>query len=302
MEGSSSVLVTLLVALNSLGLFFILLILYNVNPRIKKILYSVIKRDNEGGIDKQFKEKLTTVANKYAPNALVLFNTHGEVLTWNKGAENMMQWSEAEMKGQDLLKIIPQQYHTEHTEWLRIYRETEITKTGSILYVTALKKNGQEFPVKLSFFLDKSIPGFDLFAVIVEDLSYLEKTKGDITQKIKEYEEYELIGGYGGWYWEVSDTDIVRKTKGFCRIFDIEFDEIYTSKDMLTMVHKDDLGDVNDIIEKAFNDLSDYTISYRITKRNKEEVKILCKAKRVMIYNENGEGILLAYKGTIQEI
>jgi len=300
--GSLTVL-TLLVVLNLLGLCIILLILYNVSPRVKKILQWVIRRDIENsGEDKEFSEKLKTVANKYAPNALVLFNTHDEIVYWNKGAENMMQWTATEMKGQKLIKIIPKQYQDEHIEWLRIYRETEITRTGSVIYATALRKNSEEFPVKLSFFLDKSIQGFDLFAVIIEDLTNLQKTKEDITRKVSEYQDYESIGRFGGWYWEVSDNDIVRFTKGFASIFEIDIDEVFTSKDLLTMVHKDDLENVNDVIEQAFHGLSDYELTYRITKRNKQEVTILCKAKAVVFYNGNSEGILLAYKGTIQEL
>lgn len=87
-----------------------------------------------------------------ALDAVVVMDSHGKVLDWNRTAEATFGWSSSEAVGQFMASlIIPHQYRDAHEEGLARFLETG---HGPILRqrieITALHRSGREFPVELS--------------------------------------------------------------------------------------------------------------------------------------------------------
>ena len=87
-----------------------------------------------------------------ALDAVVSMNERGRVVDWNAQAERTFCWTAGEAKGQELASlIIPEQHRDEHRAGLQHYLKTgEGPLLGQRLELTALRKNGEEFPVELS--------------------------------------------------------------------------------------------------------------------------------------------------------
>ena len=109
---------------------------------------------------------------EYALDAVVGMNDQGQVNYWNKQAEIIFGWSKNESLGlrmSDL--IIPEDYRTLHEEGLHKFLTAGV---GPILRkrieVSALKKDGTEFPVELTVIPIK-INGSVNFSAFVRDIS-----------------------------------------------------------------------------------------------------------------------------------
>jgi PAS domain S-box-containing protein len=86
-----------------------------------------------------------------AYDAFISIDAGGRITNWNRQAELMFGWQRAEAVGRFLHEtIIPDRYHEAH---LRGIRHFNATGHGPVLNkaieLTALRKNGQEFPVEL---------------------------------------------------------------------------------------------------------------------------------------------------------
>ena len=79
-------------------------------------------------------------------------NADGIITSWNKQAEEIFGWTRSEAAGRRMSEtIIPQQYRLTHERGLRHFLETG---QGAILNqrieITALRRDGEEFPVELT--------------------------------------------------------------------------------------------------------------------------------------------------------
>ena len=87
-----------------------------------------------------------------ALDAVVAMNTDGIITGWNKRAEEIFGWTRSEALGRRMSEtIIPMKYRSSHETGLRRFFETG---QGSIvnrrIEITALRRDGSEFPVELT--------------------------------------------------------------------------------------------------------------------------------------------------------
>ncbi len=87
-----------------------------------------------------------------ALDAVVTINHEGYVIEWNKQAEHIFGWTSEEAIGEEMgFLIIPHQYRDAHKKGMENYF---ITGHGPVLNnrieITALRKNGEEFPIELA--------------------------------------------------------------------------------------------------------------------------------------------------------
>jgi PAS domain S-box-containing protein len=87
-----------------------------------------------------------------ALDAVVLMNAEGVITEWNRQAEEIFGWKKDEAVGKRLSRtIIPEEYRTAHEQGLRHFLETgEAAVLNQRLEMTALRRNGQMFPVELT--------------------------------------------------------------------------------------------------------------------------------------------------------
>jgi PAS domain S-box-containing protein len=85
-------------------------------------------------------------------DAIVSMDACGNVSEWNHAAERLFGYSREEALGRDMAElIIPPEYRARHRAGLARYLETEQPRVmGSRLELSALRRDGSEFPVELT--------------------------------------------------------------------------------------------------------------------------------------------------------
>ncbi|MCA9246590.1 MAG: PAS domain S-box protein [Planctomycetales bacterium] len=131
--------------------------------------------------------RLNTFLNT-AADGVITIDTNGFIETFNAAAEVMFGYSRNEVIGRDLAMLMPPQYRSLHHAGLRRYRETgERRVLGTTVELSALRQNGEEFPVELSL-SEMTFSGRQVFAGIVRDVTDRHEYRQAIEQKNKDLE------------------------------------------------------------------------------------------------------------------
>jgi len=106
-----------------------------------------------------------------AADAIMVCNAAGTITLWNKAAERIFGFTEADALGQSLDMIIPERQRGRHWEGYHKTMATAVTKYGAdVLRVPALHKDGRTlsiaFTVSMLFSDDQKVTGI---AAIVRD-------------------------------------------------------------------------------------------------------------------------------------
>jgi PAS domain S-box-containing protein len=84
-------------------------------------------------------------------DAIVVADQDGRILLFNPAAERLFGWQAAEMVGQPLTHLMPEEYRERHQAGLRRYVRTRLARlVGRTVEVTGRRKDGAEFPVELA--------------------------------------------------------------------------------------------------------------------------------------------------------
>jgi PAS domain S-box-containing protein len=87
-----------------------------------------------------------------AHDAVFFIDNDNNIIYCNKAAEKMLGYSKDEMSGEDLHKlIVPSKYYNDYKKGFRAFQKTgKGPAIGKTLELSAIRKNGEEFPVALS--------------------------------------------------------------------------------------------------------------------------------------------------------
>jgi diguanylate cyclase (GGDEF)-like protein/PAS domain S-box-containing protein len=95
-------------------------------------------------------EKFRTLLES-APDALVIVDAQGLIATVNKQAESLFGYTRAELLGLPIELLVPEQRRPKHASQGREYIEQpHVRGMGNVKDLTAVRKDGQEFPVEIS--------------------------------------------------------------------------------------------------------------------------------------------------------
>jgi PAS domain S-box-containing protein len=110
--------------------------------------------------------------SEHAMEAIVMMSTNGTITAWNARSESLFGWTAHEVVGRPLADvIIPARFRRRHRAGLARYK---VTGKGRVLDrpldVTALRRDGSEFPVQLSITALGQGPGV-VFVGFIRDVS-----------------------------------------------------------------------------------------------------------------------------------
>ena len=93
-----------------------------------------------------------------AGDAFIAMDDEGHITAWNQAAEGLFGWTRAEVTGRSVAEVmIPPAYRQAHQAGLRRFLATgEARVLGQRLELTALHRDGHEFPVELTLW---ALPG-----------------------------------------------------------------------------------------------------------------------------------------------
>jgi protein-histidine pros-kinase len=141
-------------------------------------------------------QRTSTIINK-TREAFIAIDKRGQIIDWNEQAEIIFGWTKAEIIGQQLDKtIIPMKYRNAHTKGMRHYFKTgEGPVLNKRIELTALRKNGDEFPIELSItplqFEEETI--FSAFLYDITERKKFENEQATLTA-IMQYSDDAIIG------------------------------------------------------------------------------------------------------------
>ena len=95
-------------------------------------------------------ERFRSVAQS-ASDAIISANSSGNIIFWNRAAENMFGYSAEEALGRPLSLIIPERFHRAHQDGIRRVAATgKSTIAGKMVECAGVRKDGSEFLAELS--------------------------------------------------------------------------------------------------------------------------------------------------------
>lgn len=141
-------------------------------------------------IDKRFESQTLQSERKFrsviesANDAIILADSNGTILSWNKGAQLIFGYHEKELLGKNLQFIISERYREVHQMEMNRYLSTGKPHIiGKTVELQGLRQDGSEFPIELSIatWLEE---GSTYFSNIIRDITERKKAEEKIKQMV----------------------------------------------------------------------------------------------------------------------
>jgi PAS domain S-box-containing protein len=128
------------------------------------------------------KQEINSGIINRATDALVTINEDHMIVGFNQGAERMFGYTRQEALGQDVQLIIPPPHKELHRSYLQRYLATrEAHVLGRQRRLTARRRDGQEFPLSISFSVVE-IHGSLYFTAIMRDITEYQAMENRVLQ------------------------------------------------------------------------------------------------------------------------
>ena len=133
---------------------------------------------------KKSEERFRAVAEN-ASSAIISADINGNIVFWNKTAENMFGYQSQEILGKPLTEIMPQRYHHAHLKGVeRVATKGKTRITGQVIELYGLKKDGEEFPLDLSLSM-WNIENEIFFTALINDVTLRKNAEEQIAKLAK---------------------------------------------------------------------------------------------------------------------
>lgn len=143
-----------------------------------------------------------------ASEAIIIANGAGKVVSWNKAAHRMFGYTEEEVVGQDLTRIMPERFHVSHAQGMsRVNLTGEANFIGRTLELTGLTQDGREFPLELSLSTWQSAEG-KFFSAIIQDISERKIVERDLLLSSNRLALAVEAAGAGIWDWDIDASSL----------------------------------------------------------------------------------------------
>ncbi|HEV8436472.1 MAG TPA: PAS domain S-box protein [Methylomirabilota bacterium] len=139
-------------------------------------------------------EERFRVLAQSAPDAIVLADAAGRIVSWNRAAETMFGHAEAEVLGRPLTLLMPERYADAHRAGIaRLAAGGESRIVGHTIELVGLAKDGREFPLELSLASWRT-DGKTFFSGIIRDITERKQTE----EQLRQSQKLEAIGSLAG--------------------------------------------------------------------------------------------------------
>lgn len=247
---------------------------------------------------KRSNERMQTIL-QHAPDAVISIDEDGIIKSWNYEAELIFGWKEHEVIEKTLTEtIIPKRYHEGHDTGMKHFLRTgEGPVINKPVELTALKKNGSEFPIELKISTSKINDRY-IFIGFIRDISIRKAAEETIQNKTNQLVEAQQLAHIGSWEWDVQ-TNKINWSDELYRIFGLtpqEFEADY--ENFLNHIHADDREYVNAIVQQALIDHQPYEFFHKVIWPD-GKVRILSATGKVFT---DGDGNVIRMSGTAQDV
>jgi PAS domain S-box-containing protein len=241
-----------------------------------------------------------------AYDAFVSIDQFGHITGWNHAAEKMFGWPAVDVMGLPLAAtIIPNQYRNRHLAGVAHYLATgEENVLNQHIEITALRRDGREFPVELAIWQVGS-NGVTTFCAFIHDIT----ERHEMVAGLKEADERsrnseqrliaaQEMAGVGSWEWDI-ERNVVTWSEQLYRNFGVSPEEFIPSfEGFMSLVHPDDRTFVASSVTTALDELGSFDLEHRSVRPSDNEVRVHHGTGRVI----SAEGRALRMAGTNQDV
>lgn len=133
-----------------------------------------------------------------ATDSIILSNSDGAIIFWNKSAEKMFGYTENEVIGNNLEIIMPEKFRARHRAGMKRYLESGDSHImGQTIELEGLKKDLTIFPIELSLSTWRS-NGDQFFCGIIRDLTHSRKVENKFRDLLESAPDAMIITGRDG--------------------------------------------------------------------------------------------------------
>lgn len=215
--------------------------------------------------EKKFRTILDT-----ATDAILSIDEDQKIVLFNNAAQRIFGYTRREILGKDLNVLVPPQYG-DHHRFVKHFLENRVPRVmGKNLSLTALRKNGEEFPIELGLSYLKMDQGIT-FTAIIRDVS----TQKKLEENLLRSERLAAVGQ--------AVAHVAHEIKNPLMIIGGFSHQIRNNLDDQKAVQKlDMIYDEISRLEKLVANLGDFTKEYRLVKRATDINSVIRDVLKIM--------------------
>jgi len=186
------------------------------------------------------KERFRAVAES-VPDAIVLADHHGLIISWNRAAETLFGYAEEEVLDQPLTLIMPARYREAHQKGLERLRATGEAKIiGKTMELHGLRKDGSEFPLELSLGTWKTATG-TFYSGIIRNITERKRAEEALRESQERFRQLAETIREVFWMSDPEKNRMIYVSPGYEDIWGRTCESLYASpRSWLEAIHPDD--------------------------------------------------------------
>jgi PAS domain S-box-containing protein len=194
---------------------------------------------------KRSEEKYRELVNT-SVDGIISLDPDRKVILWNRGAERIFGYSEAEMLGQEIFKVVPDRFKVAEKKWSDTHLKPGKAMVSMETIVT--RKDGTEIPLEITSSTRKVNDSF-VSTAIVRDITERKRSEEALTRS---EEKYRTIFENTGTAMVIVETDniISMVNDEFTKIVGAAKQEIEGKVKWTDMVLAEDLGKMVDFHQR----------------------------------------------------
>ncbi|HUQ67283.1 MAG TPA: PAS domain S-box protein [Flavitalea sp.] len=216
--------------------------------------------------DEQKAARLSSIV-KYSNAAIISKTLNGIVTSWNPAAEQIFGYTQEEMIGEPIIKLIPHDLYHEEEMILAKLRGGEMIE---LMETTRITKSGKPIEVSLTLSPLKDESGKIIgVSKIARDISSVKRAERLIKESNERLRMAVEATSLGTWEYDPHTQDL-RWSKECRKIYGLDEDENVDYSYFLKTLHPEDHNFVGRQVEKALDPSGkgNYDVKFRIVRKN----------------------------------
>jgi len=212
-------------------------------------------------------ERQTRQILQTAHDAFISIDARGLITDCNPQAEASFGWPRHDVLGRELAATVICESDREPIR-SGIQRSLDTGQdpalAGNRLELTALRRDGREFPIELTISPLETDDGY-CFNVFVRDISARKASEELLERQRRQLVEAQSVGGFGSWEWDIG-ADTIDWSEEMCRIYGVEPGRQRSFQEFLAFLDPDDRARMRATVRTACESRQPYALEHRVVR------------------------------------